>query len=415
MYNTRTKKPSEYSVIIAIDWADEKHDFRILRDNHEETKVISNDLFAIQDFFWSLQCNSIAVVIESCQSALMNLLLSMNTLDVYTVHPTTSSKFAKTFHISGAKSDRSDTKALLELYLKHPDKVNKADSSFSKGSLKKLNLRRRNLVNDRTSLTNQLTALLKIYYPQALKVVGNHLYAEIFMEFLDKYPSPQSVLNAHQIGITKFFNKRSTSSKKTKERVKALRSSIVVVHDEDELDCYVFEARQFCERIKSLNEVIKAYEKKILKIYTEHEDYELFHSFPGAGPSIGPRLMAFFGDDRERFQSVEEVLKTSEVAPVTIQSGKMNIVRRRFLCDRFTQLSFVEFANNSIRSSIWAHEFYYHKKALNMPHFCILRALAYKWIRIMYRCWKTRTNYCEKTYLQVLEKRKPAWYQKVMN
>ncbi|EDM29338.1 ISCps4, transposase [Lentisphaera araneosa HTCC2155] len=163
-----------------------------------------------------------------------------------------------------------------------------------------------------------------------------------------------------------------------------------------------------------MNEVIKAYEKKILKIYTEHEDYELFHSFPGAGPSIGPRLMAFFGDDRELFQSVEEVLKTSEVAPVTIQSGKMNIVRRRFLCDRFTQLSFVEFANNSVRSSIWAHEFYYHKKALNMPHFCILRALAYKWIRIMYRCWKTRTNYCEKTYLQVLDKRQPAWYQKVM-
>ncbi|MGV8889556.1 MAG: IS110 family transposase, partial [Pseudomonas sp.] len=31
-----------------------------------------------------------------------------------------------------------------------------------------------------------------------------------------------------------------------------------------------------------------------------------------------------------------------------------------------------------------------------------LRALAFKWIRIVYRCWKTRTVYDEKVYLQAL-------------
>ena len=409
------KKPCDYQVIIAIDWADEKHDFRILRDKTEETKIINNELTELKEFFCNLQCDSIAVIIENCQSALMNLLQSMNSLDVYAVHPTTSSKFAKTFHTSGAKSDKSDTKSLLELYLKHPDKIKKIDSSFTKGKLKRLNLRRRQLVDERTRLTNQLTALLKTYYPQALKVVGNHIYSDMFMDFLEKYPSPQSILAAHQIGITKFFNKRSTSTKKTKERVEALRSSVIVVDDEDELDYYVFETQQYCQRIRSLSTVIKAYENKIQIAYTENEDYELFQSFPGAGPSIGPRLMAFFGSDRDRFQSVHEVLKVSEIAPVTIQSGKMSIVRRRYLCDRFTQLSFVEFANNSIRSSIWAHEFYYHKKALNMPHYCILRALAYKWIRIMYKCWKTRTPYSEKTYLENLGKRQSAWFQKVLN
>ena len=419
MYNTRTKNPSEYQVIIAIYWADQKHDLRILKDCEEECKVISSDLLTLKNFFDTLILEtvngSIAIVIESCQSALMNLLISFTEFDIYVVHPTTASKFAKTFHLSGAKSDRADTKSLLELYLKHPDKVQKVDSSFSKGKLKRLNIKRRDLVGDRTRLTNQLTALLKIYYPNALKVVGNHLYADMFLDFLYKYPSPQDVINAHQIGITKFFNKRSTKHSKTKERVQILRSSIIVVNDEDELDYYIFEIQQFCHRIRSLNKVIKAYDEKIEQAYRSNEDYEMFQSFPGADPSIGPRLMAFFVGDRDKFKSVNEVLKISEIAPVTIQSGKMNIVRRRFLCDRFTQLSFVEFANNSIRSSIWAHEFYYHKKALNIPHFTILRALAYKWIRIMYRCWKTRNPYNEKTYLEVLAQRLPAWFQKFVN
>ena len=140
MYNTRTKNPSEYQVIIAIDWADQKHDLRILKDCEEECKVISSDLLTLKNFFDTLILEtvngSIAIVIESCQSALMNLLISFTELDIYVVHPTTASKFAKTFHLSGAKSDRADTKSLLELYLKHPDKVQKVDSSFSKGKLK---------------------------------------------------------------------------------------------------------------------------------------------------------------------------------------------------------------------------------------------------------------------------------------
>jgi hypothetical protein len=34
-----------------------------------------------------------------------------------------------------------------------------------------------------------------------------------------------------------------------------------------------------------------------------------------------------------------------------------------------------------------------------------VRALALKWIRILYRCWQTRTPYNESTYLNALRKR----------
>ena len=34
-----------------------------------------------------------------------------------------------------------------------------------------------------------------------------------------------------------------------------------------------------------------------------------------------------------------------------------------------------------------------------------MRALAFKWIRILYRCWQERTPYDESAYLQALNRR----------
>jgi len=38
-------------------------------------------------------------------------------------------------------------------------------------------------------------------------------------------------------------------------------------------------------------------------------------------------------------------------------------------------------------------------------HQAAVRALAFKWIRILYRCWQDRTLYDESTYLQALTQR----------
>ena len=38
-------------------------------------------------------------------------------------------------------------------------------------------------------------------------------------------------------------------------------------------------------------------------------------------------------------------------------------------------------------------------------HQAAVRALAFKWIRILYRCWQTRTPYDESTYLNALKRR----------
>ena len=45
------------------------------------------------------------------------------------------------------------------------------------------------------------------------------------------------------------------------------------------------------------------------------------------------------------------------------------------------------------------------QKAKGKPHNTIIRALAFKWIRIAYKCWKDKTPYDESTYLRALKER----------
>ena len=49
--------------------------------------------------------------------------------------------------------------------------------------------------------------------------------------------------------------------------------------------------------------------------------------------------------------------------------------------------------------------FYESHRAKGASHNATIRALAFKWIRILFRCWVDRTPYNESRYLAALQKR----------
>jgi hypothetical protein len=67
--------------------------------------------------------------------------------------------------------------------------------------------------------------------------------------------------------------------------------------------------------------------------------------------------------------------------------------------------TFVEWAAQSIPHSYWARAFDEQQRAKGSAHQAALRALAFKWIRILYRCWQDRTPYDEATDLTALKRR----------
>jgi len=60
--------------------------------------------------------------------------------------------------------------------------------------------------------------------------------------------------------------------------------------------------------------------------------------------------------------------------------------------------SFVEWAGQTVRSSPWAKVYYQRMVAQGKDHHAILRALAFKWIRVLWVCWPTHTPYDETRY-----------------
>ena len=99
------------------------------------------------------------------------------------------------------------------------------------------------------------------------------------------------------------------------------------------------------------------------------------------------------------------MLVCSEIAPVTVQSGQSKNIRRRYLCDRFTQLTFTEIADRFRQNCVLGQAMYYHeKKVKKKTHYVALRAIAYKLIRIIYFCWKNRVCFDEQKQIAHLKK-----------
>jgi hypothetical protein len=90
--------------------------------------------------------------------------------------------------------------------------------------------------------------------------------------------------------------------------------------------------------------------------------------------------------------------------PQTERNGKKKWVHFRWACPKFLRQSFHEWAGHSIVQSVWARA-YLQQRQRGKDHHAAVRALAFKWIRIVFRCWQNGAAYDENRYLATLAKR----------
>jgi len=122
-----------------------------------------------------------------------------------------------------AKDDPTDAEVILELLVRHRDKLKRLEpESADMRALRRLVEWRRDLVQDRTRLTNRITDALKAYFPQVLEWFPDK-EAAIFADFLERWPTLQHAQRARRETLEAFFragNVRSASS--IEKRVKAI-------------------------------------------------------------------------------------------------------------------------------------------------------------------------------------------------
>ena len=126
-----TAAPSEpeWAAFAAIDWADQKNFWRLLPagSRRSEAGELDNTPEAVEAWAADLQQRfggrPIAVIVEQSRGALVYMLTKYPHLVLFPVHPTTAARYRETFAPSGAKSDPSDTESLLDLLLRHRERL----------------------------------------------------------------------------------------------------------------------------------------------------------------------------------------------------------------------------------------------------------------------------------------------------
>jgi transposase len=412
MEDCEKKGVQEITACVGLDWADEKHDYKLQAPSWAEPEggEVKHTSESLIEWVGRLRQRfperKIAIALEQSRGALAYLLMRFDFLVLYFINPKGLAKFREAFRVSGAKDDPDDAGCLLSMILLHRDKLRPwmPDDPQTR-KLRLLTEYRRDCVDRRTALTNQLTSMLKNYFPQSLSWIGD-LTSTMAGDFLTKWPTLDAVKKARPTTLRKFYHEHhSRSAEVIERRIGEIAQAAPFTEDPSIIDPCVLAAQTIIQQIPVLNAAIEKFDQEIKAGFAAHPDQEIFSSFPGAGDVMAPRLLVSIGSNRDRYQDAKELQQFSGIAPVTKRSGNSITISRRLARPVFVAQSFHEFALHSIPLCPWAAVYYKGQRDLGKSHHCAVRALAYKWIRIIFRCWQLRKPYDEQTYLNALIKR----------
>jgi transposase len=401
---------TEYAAFVGIDWADEEHavclhaaDGAKLEEStvRQKAEDLENWALALRDRFGG---RPIAVCLEQSRGALVYALMKYSFLALFPVNPKQSARFREVLSPSGHKDDPLDAQALCLLVERHRDRLRpwRPDDAVTQ-ELRLLTEARRGWVDQRTARCNELQQHLKEIYPLALELAGRRVYASSLLMLLKRFPSQRELCRASDGQLTRYLRPLCRCSETAPDqRIVSIRAAVAPVTNEAVLSAGSLAIIHLVNVIIQLNQAVDAYDRRIATVMAKHPEAEFFAGLPGAGESMAPRLAAAFGTDRERFESADQVATWSGIAPQMKKSGKTCIVCQRWMCPKFLKQTFHEFARCSIRQSAWAGACYRMLLKSGHKHNAAVRALAFKWIRILFRCWKDRIPYDEDVHLRSL-------------
>jgi transposase len=412
MAEPEPKAQLEFAAWAAVDWADQQHAWAL--QAADSTRVEQGELPATPEAVeaWAAELGQrfagrpVAVALEQARGALLFMLAKYAHLVLFPVHPTSLARYRAAFTPSGAKDDPPDARFLLDLLRRHSDKLHpwRPDTAATR-TLQFLAEDRRSLVDEKTRQTHRLRERLKLYFPQMVAWFAD-LETPMVGDLLRRWPTLQELQKARPATLRDFFSAHNCrSTELIEKRVTQIAQALPATHDPAVLEAGTLLVQALVTQIATLRESIATLERRLTQVFQQHPDAPLFTALPGAGPVLAPRLLAALGTQRQRFTRAVELQSYVGIAPVLERSGQRQWTHFRQACPKFVRQTFHEWASHSIAYSAWARAYYDHLRANGKAHHAAVRALAFKWIRILHRCWKDRVPYDENRYQQTLRQR----------
>jgi hypothetical protein len=415
--------PEALAAYIGIDWADQKHVIA-LRSAAEPSKIehqlLEQKPEALMEWIGQLEQrfgtqSKILVCLEQSRGALIFHLMGYQFFELYPVNPLQLARYRETFSPGGAKDDRPDSELLCELLYCHRDRLRalQPDSVLSR-KLSFFNEGRREAVDQGNRLSNAMKSQLKVYFPLALELLDQDTSTVLAADLLLRWPTLEAIQKQPPHRLRKFFyGHNCRGEQRMLHRLELVQKAKPLTQDLAVIEPAALRVQMLARQLKNLLPDIARYDQKIAQLFAAHPERFLFENLPGAGAALAPRLVTAFGSTPQRWESALQIATLSGIAPVRRASGTKSSkkgerkasVHFRQACPKFLRQSFHEFAGCSIRYCSWAQAHYSSQRTRGKGHHAAVRSVAFKWIRILFACWKQRTPYDPQRYLEALQHR----------
>jgi transposase len=316
---------------------------------------------------------------------------------VYAVNPLQAARYRERHQLSGAKSDAGDAHTLAELVrLDRAHHRPVAGDSAVAEHVKVLTRSHQSLIWSRQRHTNMLRSMLRECYPGALAAFED-LADRDALAVLALAPTAEQGGRLSRARVEAALRRagRQRYLATTAERiVAALRAPQLTVRPGVEA-AYGASVAALVAVITELVRQIATLEAEVKAGFGQHPDAEIYLSQPGAGPVLGARVLAEFGDDPDRYTDPKARKNYAGTSPITRSSGKSRAVLARHVRNRRLADALYLQAFNALRTSPGARAYYQARRDRGLSHDQALRALGNRLVGILHGCLRHHTLYDE--------------------
>jgi transposase len=294
---------------------------------------------------------------------------------------------------AGNKDDRFDAYVLADVLRTDGHRLAplRPDSPETAG-LRAVSRARKQLVDHRVALANELRANLEVAFPGAAS-----LFAEvdslIALRFLGRFPSAERAAWLTQARLGGFLRRVGYCGRvptaELYQRLLDAPDGLGGIHGEA---CAAVTA-SLVATLQAVRAQIDELDGEIIERLGAHADGHIFTSLPRSGRVRAAALLAELGDCRQRFPDSPSLECLAGAAPSTRQSGKHKTVTFRYACDKKLRNAVMDFAGDSRQANPWAAHIYNQARARGHRHPHAVRILARAWLRVIWRCWQDGVAY----------------------
>jgi hypothetical protein len=342
---------------------------------------------------------SVLVGIETDRGPWVQALIATG-YTVFPINPLQVARYRERHGSSGAKSDPGDAHVLAEIV--RTDRSHHraaAGDSVAAEAVKTLARAHQSMIWMRQRQANQLRSLLREFYPAALAAFGDELAGRDALAVLAVAATPQAgraLTTSRVAAALRRAGRQRNIDQRAGQILDALRSEQLGL-PETLTAAYGASVRALLAVISTMAAQVEVLEAEVSRCFGQHPDAEIITSQPGLGVVLGARVLAEFGDAKDRFADAKARRNYAGTSPITKASGTRRVVLARFVRNRRLADALHQQAFAALTASAGARAHYDQQRRRGATHHQALRTLSNRLVGILDGCLRHRTPYNEAT------------------